>query len=73
MRLNGLQDGSVITYVDKLKAILNSAVDNEIILRNPCKYKISHPKTNKTALTSSQLQELLLKVRAINYRYYIIL
>lgn len=72
MRQQGLSDGTIVTYIDKLKAIFNNAVENDIIVKNPCKVKISRPKTNKSALTSLQVQELLKKVKDINFRYYII-
>ena len=68
---NTLSNESIYTYLCKINAILNSAVENDIILKNPCKVKIKIKKADKTALTTEELNALLDIVRNIDEKYYI--
>ena len=68
-----LSDNTIALYIDKLNAILNNAVENDVILKNPCKVKIKKTKSNKIALTSYEVNNLLTEAKKKNYKYYIII
>ncbi|WP_040191812.1 site-specific integrase [Clostridium culturomicium] len=71
MYLKKLSNGSIYTYLCKINAILNSAVENDIINKNPCKVKVKVKKPDKTALTTFELEKLLNIVKNIDIHYYI--
>lgn len=67
----GMSTNSINTYVDKINAILNDAVKNDIIPKNPCKISTKSIKSDKQALTSYELDSLLSTMKNKNYTYYI--
>lgn len=68
---DNINNNSISSYVDKIKAMFNYAVSHNIIIKNPVKVKAKRTKSKKTALTSSELEDLLIKMKKINIKYYI--
>jgi integrase/recombinase XerD len=63
-----IQKSTAIKYLKKLNTVLNYAFNREDILRNPFRqFKISHPKTNRVALTLEELEKIRIHPLADNH------
>jgi len=62
-----IQKSTAIKYLKKLNTVLNFAFNREEIIRNPFRqFKISHPKTNRVALTLEELEKMRIHPLADN-------
>lgn len=62
---------TISTYIDKINAMFNYAVKHNLIVKNPVQERVKRIKPQKTALTSDELEDLLIKIKNISYKYYI--
>lgn len=71
LMLKNLSINSICLHLDKIKAIFNDAIKNDVIVKSPCKINMKYKKPSKTALTTMELSDLLKKIKEINLDYYI--